>query len=216
LGPRGGNKVVGVASDARYRSITQPGEDLYVPYSQAGQPTNYVVIRGTRSAQDLTALVRRTLAGIDSTQAIAGIATIGELIDRNAARHRFNMILLLWFGVCALVLAAMGVYSVVAEGVAVRRREIAIKTVLGAGKPRLMREMVYRALAFVLAGEAIGLGCIALSGNAGSELLYGVSARDPRVLGAVLGFLFVVSLVAALCPAWAATGRNPNDSLREI
>ena len=118
LGSRGGNKVVGVASDARYRSITQPGADLYVPYLQAGQGTNYVVIRGTRTAQDLASLVRRTLAGMDSTQAIAGVATIGELIDRNAARHRFNMILLLWFGVCSIVLAAMGIYSVIAEGVA--------------------------------------------------------------------------------------------------
>ena len=215
LGPPGGNKVVGVVSDARYRNITQSGADLYVPSSQAFQPTNYVVLRGTRTAQDLATLVRKTVADIDSTQAVAGIATIGELVDRNAARHRFNMILLLWFGVCGVVLASMGVYSVIAEAVTARRREIAIKTVLGARKPRLMREMVYRSLVFVLAGEAVGLGCIAGFGNLGSELLYGVSPRDPRVLGAVVGFLFVVSLVAALCPAWVAAGRNPNASLRE-
>jgi len=215
LGSRDGNKVVGVAAEARYRNITQRGADLFVPYTQAAQPTNYVVIRGTRTAQDLAALVRKTLSEIDSTQAVAGIATIGELIYRNAARHRFNMILLLWFGVCAVLLAAMGVYSVISEGVASRRREIAIKTVLGARKPRLVREMVFRALGFVLAGEAVGLICVALVGNLGSELLYGVSPRDPRILGVVVGFLFVVSLVAALCPAWIAAGRNPSSSLRE-
>lgn len=215
LGARGGNKVVGVASDARYRNITQRGADLFVPYLQAAQPTNYVVLSGTRTAQELAGLVRQTLSGIDSTQAVAGVATIGELIDRNAARHRFNMILLIWFGVCAVILAAMGVYSVIAEGVTARRREIAIKTVLGARKPRLVRDMVYRALVFVVAGEMAGVGCVVLFGNLASELLYGVSSRDPKILGAVAGFLFVASLLAALCPAWIAAGRNPNVSLRE-
>jgi predicted permease len=216
LGPRGGNKVVGVASEARYRNITQTGADLYVPYWQALQQANYLVIRGTRTAPDLATLVRKTMAEIDSTQAVAGIATIGELIDRNAARHRFNMILLLCFGICAVVLASMGVYSVIAEGVTARRREIAIKTVLGARKPRLMREMVYRSLGFVLAGEVVGLGCIAGFGDLGRELLYGVSPRDPGMLGLVAGLLFAVSLIAAICPAWVAAGRNPNASLREI
>jgi putative ABC transport system permease protein len=125
------------------------------------------------------------------------------------------MILLVWFGVCAVILAATGVYSVIAEGVAVRRREIAIKTVLGARKPRLVREMVYRALVFVLAGEAVGLCCVAGLGKLGSELLYGVSARDPLILGSVLAFLFVVSLGAALLPAWVAAGRDPNAVLHE-
>ena len=114
-----------------------------------------------------------------------------------------------------MILAATGVYSVIAEGVAVRRREIAIKTALGARKRRLVREMVYRALVLVLAGEAVGVCCIAGLGRLGSELLYGVSARDPMILGSVLTFLFVVSLGAALWPAWAAAGRDPNAALHE-
>ena len=200
---------MGVAADARYRNITQSGADLFVPYMKAGQGTNYVVLRGTRSAEDLAGLVRQTLSEIDSAQAVAGIETIGELIDRNAARHRFNMILLIWFVVCAVILAAMGVYSVIAEGVTARRREIAIKTVLGARKLRvLVREMVYRVLAFVLAGEAVGLGCVVAFGNVGSELLYGVSAHDPRILGAVTGFLFVASFVAALRPGMGCGGEK--------
>jgi putative ABC transport system permease protein len=146
---------------------------------------------------------------------VADVATLGSLIDRNTARHRFNMILLLWFGACAVILAATGVYSVIAEGVAVRRREIAIKTALGARKPQLVREIVYRALVFVLAGEAVGLCCIAGLGKLGSELLYGVSARDPVILGSTLAFLFVVSLGAALCPAWVAAERDPNAALHE-
>jgi putative ABC transport system permease protein len=209
-------KVVGVCASARYRNVTESGDDIFVPYLQSEAPTNYVVIRGSRPAEELAALVRRTLAGMDPNQAVAGVATLGSLIDRNTARHRFNMILLLWFGACALILAATGVYSVIAEGVAVRRREIAIKTVLGARKSRLVREIVYRALVFVLAGEALGVGAVAGLGRLGSDLLYGVSPGDPVLLGWVLAFLFVVSLGAALWPAWAAAGRDPNAVLHQI
>jgi predicted permease len=207
-------KIIGVSADARYRNITQKGVDLFVPYLQAAPPTNYVVIRGTVPAQDLAALVRTTLKGIDPNQAVAGIATIGELIDRNAARHRFNMILLLWFGICAAILAATGVYSVLAESMAARLREIAIRTALGAQKPRLVRQMVMGPLVFVLAGEALGGGLVWVFGHVGSELLYGVSARDPVVLASVAIFLFGVSTAAALGPAWSAAGVDPAASLR--
>jgi putative ABC transport system permease protein len=207
-------KVIGVCASARYRGVTERGDDIYVPYLQSEAPTNYVVIRGSRRPEELAALVRRTLAGLDPNQVVAGVATLGTLIDRNTARHRFNMILLLWFGSCAVILAAMGVYSVIAEGVAVRKREIAIKTVLGARKPILVRDIVARALLFVLAGEAVGLCCVVGLSRFGSELLYGVSPRDPILLGSVLIFLFVVSLVSALGPAWVAAGCDPNPALQ--
>jgi len=207
------SKVVGISSDARYRSITQRGADIFVPYSQAAQPTNYLVIRGTQSAKDLTALVRRKLAEIDSTQAVAGVATIGELVDRNAARHRFNMILLLWFGMCAAVLAATGVYSVIAEAMAARKREIAIKNALGAQRSRLVRDMISRTLVLVLLGELLGACIVCALGRLGSELLYGISERDPLVLGSVSVFLFLVSLWSAFWPAWSAAGLDPKAAL---
>jgi putative ABC transport system permease protein len=185
-----------------------------VPYLQASPPTNYVVIRGTKSPADLAALVRRTLATLDSNQTVAGVATIGELIDANSARHRFNMILLLWFGVCAAVLAATGVYSVVTESMAAREHEMAIKTALGAQRTRLVREMVSGTLWFVLAGETLGVLAVFVFGNLGAELLYGVSPRDPLLLGSVTAFLFVVSLLAALAPAWWTAGDDRNAALR--
>ena len=180
-------KIVGVTADARYRSITQRGVDLFVPYLQAVPSTNYLAIRGNG---DLTGLVRRTLAAIDPSQAVAGIATIGELIDRNAARHRFNMMLLIWFGICAAILAAMGVYSLIAETMTEREREIAIRSALGATRVRLVRDMVSRTLVFVAFGELLGAAVVGAGARAGAELLYGVSARDPLVLGS-RGSVFV-------------------------
>ena len=132
----------------------------------------------------------------------------------NSARHRFNMILLLWFGVCAALLAACGVYSVIAETMAARRHEISIKTALGAQRLRLVREMVWSTLVFVLVGEAVGALLVCGFGKLGTDLLYGVSARDPLLLSSVAGFLFIVSLVAAFWPAWWAAGCDPKASLR--
>jgi putative ABC transport system permease protein len=214
LGPAGWSKVVGVCADARYRNITQSGADIFVPYLQALAPTNYVIVRGTQSVHDLSALVRHTLAEIDSNQAIAGVATIGQLIDGNAARHRFNMILLLWFGLCAAILAATGVYSVISQSMAARKREIAIRTALGSQRGRLARAMVSGTVVVVLIGEILGTFVFCALANLYAGLLYGVSARDPLVLGSVAAFLFLVSLGAALWPAWSAAGSDPQTSLR--
>jgi putative ABC transport system permease protein len=214
LGLGGWKKVIGVCADARYRSITARGVDIFVPYLQAAPPTNYLVIRGTRGAGELSALVRRTVAQIDSRQAIASVATIGELIDGNAARHRFNMILLLWFAICAAILAASGVYSVIAETMVERRTEIAIKIALGCKISGLIREIVSGTLGLVLAGEVLGLGGASGAGSLFSDLLYGVSPHDPLILAFMGVCLFAVSLIAAFWPAWIAAGRYSSASLR--
>jgi putative ABC transport system permease protein len=214
LGGNAWSKVVGISGDARYRSITQAGADVFVPTTQATPPTNYLVIRGTRSAGDLAGLVRATLATLDPNQAVAGVATLGELIDRNSARHRFNMTLLVWFGICAALLAASGVYSVVGETLASREREVAIRSALGAQRGRLVREMVSRTIGYVVLGELVGMGVVIGLGTVESGLLYGVSARDPLLSLAVIAFLFVTSLAAALWPAWSTAGRDLRASLQ--
>jgi hypothetical protein len=213
-------RVIGVCASARYRNLTQSGDDIFVPYLQASAPTNYIVLRGSRPAGELAALARMTLAEIDPNQAVADVVTLGDLIDRATARHRFNMMLLLWFAVCSVILSAIGIYSVITEGIVARKREIAIKIALGAGRPRLVREIVCRALVFVLAGEAVGLCCLGGFGRSGlgelgSELLYGVSPYAPMILGSVFIFLFTVSVAAAFFPAWLAAARDPNAELHQ-
>jgi uncharacterized protein YfiM (DUF2279 family) len=207
------SRIIGVCADARYRSITQRGSDIFVSYLQAAQPTNYVLLRGKESAGDLAALVRRTLRSMDPSQTIAGIATIGELIDANSARHRFDMILLLWFGACATLLGAGGAYSTIRELIAGRQREIAIKVALGAGRRRLTRELVSGTLGFVLVGELAGAaGAVGIT-RVASELFYGVTPREP-LLG-VSVFVFLVSMCAAAWPAWRAAADDYRSVLRK-
>ena len=207
-------KIVGVSADARYRSITQAGSDIFVPYLQARQPTNYLLIRGRQSAADLARLVRRTLASMDPGQTIAGAATIGELIEANSARHRFDMLLLLWFGLCAAILSAGGVYSAITQLTTGREHEMIIKTALGAQRFRLTREVALGTLGFVLIGEClVVLAASAVSGYA-EGLLYRVSARDPVILASVAVFLSAVSVAAAVWPAWRATRGDCQSTLR--
>jgi putative ABC transport system permease protein len=129
------------------------------------------------------------------------------------------MIVLLWFGVCAAILAATGVYSVIAEGMVARRSEIAIRNALGAPRHRLVRDMISRTLVFVALGEAFGAGTLFVVATFGSDLvfgvsLFGVSPGNPLILASVSTFLFLVSLGAALWPAWSAAGSDTKGALR--
>jgi hypothetical protein len=204
-------KVVGVCAEARYRNVTQEDATIFEPYLQAPAPTHYVVIRGTPSAHQLGLLVRRVLAGIDPEQAVAGDATIGELIGTNAARHRFNMILLLWFAGCATVLAGMGIYGVVAETIVARKQEIAIRIALGAPRGGVVHGMVSKTLRFALLGEAIGLCAVILLYPRISEVLYDVAKYRPALLGVVVALVFAVSFCAGFWPAWSAVDQDSVD-----
>jgi ABC-type antimicrobial peptide transport system permease subunit len=148
---------------------------------------------------------------MDRSQTIAGVATVGQLIDANSARHRFNMTLLLWFGICSTILAAAGIYSVVTELIMDREHEIRIKTALGAPRVRLAREMVAGTLGVVLTGVAAGaLGAWSATRFA-ADLFYKVSAQDPAVVVSAALILFVVSVPAGIWPAWrAASPGNRN------
>jgi len=198
--------VVGVVADARYRGITRTGVDLFVPYTQARQPTNYVLVRGTRPEAELQEVVRAALVEIDPGQAVARVATIGAMIDGDASRHRFNGMLLFLLGACAVVLASAGVYGVIAESMAMKKHELAIRSALGAARRRIVRDVIARTLMFVAFGAALGVMAAVVIGSLATELLYETSPREPAVLGGVAAFVFIVSSWSAFWPAWSATG----------
>ena len=212
-------QIVGVVADARYRRIVEAMDDVFVPYRQANAPTNYLVIRGTAPTAELLALVRRTLKEIDPTLAIAGEATLGELLARHTARQRFNLSIMLLFAIGAIVLAAAGIHSVIGESIAVRAKEIAVKIALGAGRRRIISESIRPALIFVVLGEMAGLAAALLAealiaGAAAADLLYAVTPSDPRVLASVAALVFAVAAIAAFVPAWAATNQDFRETLQ--
>ncbi len=207
-------QVVGVVADTRDRDVTMTADQIYVPYQQTGIPVNYIVVRGRGSREDVLARVSAEVAALDATQTIAGVATVAELIARDTARQRFNMVLLLTFGGGALLLAAAGVSSVVAESVSVREREIGVRLALGASRRALVRNLILTTLRFVLVGEAVGLVVSLFLGQHVSGLLYAVQPSDPRALIPVTGFILAVSFCAACVPAWLATRKEMTSALR--
>ena len=210
--------VVGIVADARYGRCRLRQDDIYVPYLQTSIPVRHLVIRGSLPTAQLVDLVREKTYRLDSTQPPAQEPeTISEAIRRDTAADRFNMALVVAFGITALLLAAAGVYSVVSESVAERRREIAIRSALGASRAVLTRQLTLTALRFVLFGELVGPATIAASSPWLSTQLYGLEPTDLGVLLGVAAFLLTMSAAAAALPSWLAAGAETNSrTAREL
>ncbi len=206
--------VVGVVADARYRGVRLTRDDLYLNYLQTNVPVRYPVVRGSGTAAELAELVRREAARLDPTLAVAEVQTIEQLVESDTAQQRFNMTLLLLFAAGAILLAAAGVYSVVAENLTEQRCEIAIRMALGADRHRLIRKLVAATTAFVVLGALFGVCCVLVLGRSVADLLYAVTPEDPIILGSVVAFVLFVSAFAAFIPAWSITGREPRTVLQ--
>ncbi len=206
--------VVGIVADARYRGVRERHDDIYVSYLQTRIPVRHLVIRGTLPPSELVGLVREQTLRLGSVQPPGQVETISEAASRATAADRFNMGLVLTFGVGALLLAAVGVYSVVSENVVQRRSEIAIRSALGAGRTALIRQLAAATIRSVLVGELVGL--VAIVGLAPwlSTQLYLLDPTDPAVLMVVVAFLLALSAVAAALPSWAAVTARPTAILR--
>ncbi len=137
-----------------------------------------------------------------------------EMVDRTMAPQRFNMALLAVFGSASLVLAAIGIFGVMAQAVSQRTHEIGIRIALGADRGEVLRLVVGRGLLLVGAGVAAGLIAARLMAGVMSSLLFGVSATDLVTFGAVAMVLAFVALAAAWLPAGCATLVDPIVALR--
>jgi len=188
--------------------------DLYVPVAQGMASVNpFAVPTETDPATFLTT-VRREVAALDPTQAVTRVATMEQLVAANLARPRFSAVLLYWLSALALLLAAVGIYSVVAYSVAQRVGEIGVRVALGAQAGDILKLVIGQGMRPVVAGIGIGLTVsFALTRLLGT-LLYGVSATDPLTFGAVAVILALVALFACAFPARRATKVDPLVALR--
>jgi len=205
--------IVGLAADARYRELKDIRWDMYVPYTQATAPVRYIAMRSASDAKRLTGVARETLASLDSTQAITGVATMEELVDRNLARPRFNSLLLIWLSVLGGVLVAVGIYGVMSYGVTQRTQEIGIRMALGAQTSDVLKLVIRQGMALVFAGLAIGLVAALALTRLMTGLLFGVSATDPLTFVLIGILLAGVALLACYLPARRASRVDPMVAL---
>lgn len=209
--------IVGVVGDIRERSLETEGRHVvYMPFLQnPWWASMYVVVRATgdpaRLAPEVRAVVRRLLPG----RPVSAMRPLADVLDDTLAARRFNTLLLLLFAAVALVLAAVGVYGVMAYSVVQRTPEIGIRMAMGAQAWQVLRMVVVQGMAVVLAGAAAGLAGAAASMRLLASLLYGVEPIDPLSLGAAVAFLVAVALVACALPALRATRVDPVRTLRD-
>ena len=186
----------------------------YIPVAQDPSNGMMLVTRTTLDRDAFVAQARKQIAAIDPELPLHSAETMDELMEQGFVGRRVPMLVAAAFGVVALLLAALGIYGVLAYGVAERRREIGIRMALGSSARQVFGLVLGDGAKITIAGLALGLaGGVALSGVM-DRVLFGVAATDIRVLGAVTLVLALVALVATIVPARRAAKVNPINALQ--
>jgi predicted permease len=207
-------QVVGIVGDVKEQLSDNAVPTVYV-YRRERQFGGMTI--AMRTAGDPLTVARPAVAAgraIDAAQPVENVRTMDDLLEESLASQRFTTRLLEVFAAVALVLASVGIYSVLSYVVRGRSREIGIRTALGAGTSDVLRMVVVEGMKPALLGIAIGAGAALATARLMSTMVYGVSASDPLTLGAVAAALCAVALAASLLPAWRAARVNPLSVLR--
>jgi len=173
-----------------------------------------LVIRTRGEPAALIPLVKHAVWSVDKDQPITRVATMTDLVSQSAAERRFALIVFEVFAAAALALAAIGLYGVLSGSVAERRREIGVRSALGATRAQIVSLVVREGMGLTLLGVAIGLAGAAVATRALVTLLFGVSRLDPGTYAAVIVVLAGVSAVACWIPASRAARVDPSITLR--
>jgi putative ABC transport system permease protein len=151
---------------------------------------------------------------VDPDLPVADVQTIDEIVSETLAIDRFSVVLFASFGMLGLVLAAVGIYGVMAYAVSQRTHEFGVRMALGAQRSRVINMVLKEGTILAVCGTAIGLSGAYLVGRAMQSTLYGVAAFDVRAFVAVSVLLLVAALLACFLPAWRASRVEPLEALR--
>jgi len=208
--------VVGVARDAVYYELGEkPTTQLYASVLQVYQPLVHFVVRTRSDAAALAPAVEAALRELDPELAFPWVTTLASVFEDQTARFRVSAVLVGVFAIVALVLAAAGLYGVVAFLVAQRTQEIGVRMALGADRGRIAGEVLRRGLTLAGIGLAVGLAGVLGLRRLTSALLYGTVGADdpwPPVLG--IAVLVLSAALASLVPARKATRVDPMEAMR--
>jgi predicted permease len=204
-------EIVGVVADAQLEKVTA---DVWPRVFRPLRNESTFYVRGARPPEDLLNAIRETVARVDPTVPITLLATMEQRFLENIAVERFVAQASTAFAVLATVLAALGIYGVLAFAVAQRSREIGLRVALGAPASRIRGMVVRQVATMALAGLALGIVAAVLLARAARGLLYGVGTGDPVALAGAALVLTAVMLAAAYVPARRASRVDPMSVLR--
>src|SRR5580704_9230964 len=209
-------EIVGVVAGIRGPDLTMPPEPgFFVSYEQATISPQGVMVRVSGDPQAYVNSVRSIVDGLHRDVPIFAVQSMDENIHDSMTSDRFEVALLSCFGVAALLLAAVGLYAALSEMVARRTFEIGLRVALGAQRGNVFGLVVKRGLVLAVMGLVVGLGGFAILGRVLADMLYGVRAFEPGVVGVACGVMILVAFVASAAPAWRAAGLEPTETLRE-
>jgi ABC-type antimicrobial peptide transport system permease subunit len=208
-------EIVGVVGNVKYLGLTfDTGPAYYMPLAQEYGPRVHLAVRSAGDAAALAPELRRVIQSIDSGATLAQIGTMEQALNLSMSRPRFNTGLLTLFAGIALLLAAIGIYGLMAYSVAQRTQEIGVRMALGATQADVLRAVVAQGTGVAAIGILIGLvGAFALT-RLLATMLFGISVTDALTFAAApIGTMLVV-LLATFVPAFRATRISPVVALR--
>jgi predicted permease len=209
-------QVVGVAKDSKYLSVREnPTPFFYVPLLQNFVTAPGLSIRTRVSPETMAAALTREVHALDRNLALFEVITLQEQVDRSTSPQLVALTLVGALGGLALLLAAIGMYGVMAYAVSQSTRELGLRMALGATPSHLLRLVMSRGLVLTAAGTIVGAAVALASTRLLGYLLYNVSPRDPLSFGSALLVITIASLVACSLPAWRATRTDPLRALRD-
>ena len=209
-------RVVGVAGDVKYdQRWDEQGVELYYPHSQYGLTTTYLAIRTRGSARSVEQEVRTAIAEVAPETGVEQVATLERMIDDTLWQDRLWSAVLGGFSWIALLLAAVGIYGLLAESVAQRTREMGIRLALGALPRDVISRVARQALWLVVIGLAVGWLATPWITRALESVVFGVEAAAARVSASAVPVLVGAALLACLVPAVRAARVDPIEALRD-
>ncbi len=208
-------EIVGVVGDVRSSSLRRPPRaELYVPHGRFGSHYMNVNVRAAADPGALVSAIRGAVRSIDPDLPLQRVETLEEVVARGMQSTRFFLVGVGIFAAVATLLAAVGLYGVMAYLVSQRTREIGVRVALGADSGRIVRMVLADGLRPTVAGLAIGLLLGIAGGRAIESLLYGIESWDPAILMAVPALLGAIAMLAILTPAIRASRVDPLRTLR--
>jgi ABC-type antimicrobial peptide transport system permease subunit len=207
-------QIVGVFHNVRTGDLRDDYPEIDVPFWQSPWPQGDVAVRTNGDAEAVTKSIAAAVSSMDSDLPIADVRTMDQIVSESLGSDRFKAILYGTFASLALLLAAIGIYGVMAFGVAQRTHEIGLRMALGAGREKVAFLILKEGMALALAGLVLGLIGALFVGRMMKTMLYGVGTVDATAFAGVALVLLISAMLASYIPARRAAKVDPMVALR--